>query len=209
MKNFLVALFLLAASGYSYGQLNPVANLTWFHGYEYPENFYNLQWNAPQVAPGDTLAGYNVYRNNVLWRFQADTALYCMPFFCPDPDFLLMEEFWIKVTAVYNQNHVESAATDSILDHGIAIGVKEKGRETFEILTNPIKPGETIRLRWNTPATGGKILLLNSLGIVCAECILPGGLSAFDWNAGNLRKGVYYLAADPGKPCTVKKVIVQ
>jgi hypothetical protein len=208
MKKFLFTLLLLAASVYSYGQLNPVANLTWYHGYEYPYNFYNLQWTVQEVAAEDTLRGYNVYRNNVLWRFQPDSAVYCMPVLCPDPDFLLMEEFWIKVTAVYNYNLAESAATDSILDHGIAIGMTEKTGATVEMLSNPVHSGESIRLKCNTES-GGKILLLNSLGQVSAECSLPAGHSMIEWNACYLRKGMYYLRLNGGNSHNATKIIVQ
>lgn len=209
MKNFLFTLILMVGSVYSYGQLNPVSNLTWFHGYEYPYNFYNLQWNSPEAGTEDTLVGYNVYRNNVLWRFQADSSVYCMPSFCPDPDFLVMEEFWIKVTAVYNYNQIESAATDSILDHGIAIGIPDDKGAAVAVLSNPVKPGESIWLKCSGLVSGGKILLLNSLGQIKAELTLVAGQSAIEWNAGHLPGGMYYLVLTAGQSRQVTKIIVQ
>lgn len=56
-------------------QLNPVQNLTWMHYYDYPNNFFELQWEAP-AQPHDELLGYNIYRNNELYRFQTETSVY-------------------------------------------------------------------------------------------------------------------------------------
>ncbi len=58
-----------------FAQLNPVQNLTWMHYYDYPNNFFELQWEAP-AQPHDELLGYKVYRNNELYRFQTETSVY-------------------------------------------------------------------------------------------------------------------------------------
>ncbi len=58
-----------------FAQLNPVQNLSWMHYYDYPNNFFELQWEAP-AQPHDELLGYKVYRNNELYRFQTETSVY-------------------------------------------------------------------------------------------------------------------------------------
>ena len=58
-----------------FAQLNPVQNLSWVHYYDYPNNFFELQWEAP-AQPHDELLGYKVYRNNELYRFQTETSVY-------------------------------------------------------------------------------------------------------------------------------------
>ncbi len=69
---FFLLLFLIYPA---YAQLNPVQNLNWMHYYDYPNNFFELQWEAP-AQPHDELLGYNVYRNNELYRFQTETSVY-------------------------------------------------------------------------------------------------------------------------------------
>ena len=98
-----------------FAQLNPVQNLSWMHYYDYPNNFFALQWEAP-TQPHDELLGYNVYRNNELYRFQTETSVYNLntPLFgivtnCPT-DFLYFyipgqpspNSFDMHVTAVYS-----------------------------------------------------------------------------------------------------------
>lgn len=56
-------------------QLNPIQNLSWMHYYDYPNNFFELKWEAP-AQPHDELLGYNIYRNNELYRFQTETSVY-------------------------------------------------------------------------------------------------------------------------------------
>ena len=69
---YFLLLFLISPA---YAQLNPVQNLSWMHYYDYPNNFFELQWEAP-VQPHDELLGYNIYRNNELYRFQTETSVY-------------------------------------------------------------------------------------------------------------------------------------
>ena len=108
-----------------FAQLNPVQNLSWMHYYDYPNNFYELQWEAPAL-PHDELLGYNVYRNNELYRFQTETSVYNLntPLFgivtnCPT-DFLFFNiqgqpspnDFDMHVTAVYSSGESDYLQTE-------------------------------------------------------------------------------------------------
>ncbi|MEN9323379.1 MAG: hypothetical protein RL699_1159 [Bacteroidota bacterium] len=108
-----------------FAQLNPVQNLSWMHYYDYPNNFYELQWEAP-AQPHDELLGYNVYRNNELYRFQTETSVYNLntPLFgivtnCTN-DFLYFNiqgqpspnGFDMHVTAVYNSGESDYLQTE-------------------------------------------------------------------------------------------------
>ena len=70
-KLLLFALFSGLFCFHSFGQNNPVENLTWSQSYVYMHNFFELDWDEP-ATPHDELIGYNVYRNDELYRFQTD-----------------------------------------------------------------------------------------------------------------------------------------
>jgi hypothetical protein len=108
-----------------FAQLNPVQNLSWMHYYDYPNNFFELQWEAP-AQPQDELLGYNVYRNNELYRFQTETSVYNLntPLFgivtnCNN-DFLYFNiqgqpspnGFDMHVTAVYSSGESDYLQTE-------------------------------------------------------------------------------------------------
>ena len=208
-KIFTLSMFLLV-SGLSFGQLNPVRNLTWVHGYEYPFNQYSLNWLPPDVSVTDSLKGYNVYRDEVLWRFQTGIGLSCMPpVSCNDPDFLLGNPFWIKVTAVYNGEGLESIATDSILDAGILIGVREKTKNAVHISPNPIQRGELIKVRVTEPLPGGRAILYNSLGVMVRESNLTGSMAITELNTGDLPSGFYYVQVSNDTFSAGQRVIIR
>jgi len=68
-------LFFIAFMFSAFGQNNPVENLTFSQSYEYPNNFFELNWEEP-AQPHNELLGYNIYRNDELFRFQTETTLY-------------------------------------------------------------------------------------------------------------------------------------
>ncbi len=193
----------------SYAQLNPVNNLNWHHWYEYPYNFYSLSWDVPALSVTDTLVGYNVYRDNDLWRFQESTGVFCIPDNCQDPYFLLIYGCWIKVKAVYNSNHAESLPGDSILDPGVLIGQKEISRLPAMILTNPVKRGEAIKLRVNGLPQELSITLLNTQGVKVKEVNTRGGKSAIELESAGLPAGLYFLVIQDDHSRGVQKVIIQ
>ncbi len=122
-----------------FGQLNPINNLQWTHWYFCPDNFFELGWNVPDSS-ADTLMGYNVYRNNELFRFQTGTILYHLETGgnC-DVDFVLYSggDFWIHVTALYNSSYEESIYVDSVHCDGYAIGVPEIENSKQHLYPNP------------------------------------------------------------------------
>jgi len=194
----------------AFGQLNPVQNLNWWHVYDYPENYYSLSWDAPVVSP-DTLIGYNVYRNNVLWRFQNQTGLHCIEGSCPDPGFLIGHGCWIKVTAVYNYNNIESSENDSIWDYGIALNVSGKlALESVLIAPNPLERGEMLHLLFNESLSyeNCRLILTDNVGENVYESIVSGKNLSMELSTSDLRAGVYYLTLINGKSMVTKKIII-
>lgn len=112
MKNRLpfLILLLLFYSGFMKAQYNPIQNLSWSHGYDYPHNCFSLSWTAPELS-NDSLIGYNIYRNDSLYLFTSETAFVCNPCIgMPETDFCnfiwfnIDEGFTICVKAVYEGN---------------------------------------------------------------------------------------------------------
>lgn len=135
--------FLLSVSLTGYSQLNPIRNLNWQHWYNYPNNFYKLQWSPPETSLTDTLVGYNVYRDNMLYRFYSDTI--AQHIFPQDTSFggegfvtSFGGAFYIHVTAVYGYNHTESGYDHTELCFGAAIGLSEIQTEIIRISPNPM-----------------------------------------------------------------------
>ena len=192
----------------SYGQLNPVRNLTWLHWYDYPDNFYSLSWEVPLPSSSDTLAGYNVYRDDSLWRFQTATNLFCIAYNCQDPGFLLFYPFWIKVTAVYNSNKMESELNDSVFDQGFAIGIREKANNMVSLLANPVNHGEMIKFTISKALSNGNAILFNSLGIKVRE---TGNLSqpaTVVMDSRGLPPGLYYLTIKNRDTRATQKIMI-
>ena len=137
----------------SFGQNNPVQNLTWSHWYEYPNNFFQLNWDVP-FEPHNELIGYNVYRNNELFRFQTETTLfnYYAPLYgvvsnCGGENFLLadnlgqpfLNEIEIHVTAVYNPGQIESEYLQTVFDEGLLLSSNSIAEEKVILFPNPTK----------------------------------------------------------------------
>ncbi len=208
MKKSIVVLWFLCAASLSYGQLNPVRNLTWLHWYVYPNNFYSLSWEVPLPSSTDTLAGYQVYRDDSLWRFQTATNLFCIENNCQDPGFLFFYPFWIKVTAVYNYNKVESELNDSVFDHGYAIGIQERANNMVHLLSNPVKPGEMIKFTVSETLSGGRAVLINSLGMKVCEIRIPSQPATFVMDSRGLPSGLYYLNIRGNNIRSTQKIMI-
>ncbi len=198
----------MLAASLSYGQLNPVRNLSWLHWYDYPNNFYSLSWEVPLPSSTDTLAGYRVYRDDSLWRFQTATNLFCIENNCQDPGFLLFYPFWIKVTAVYNYNMVESELNDSVFDHGYAIGVGEKAGNMVRLLANPVSHGEMITFTVSETLSGGRAVLLNSLGMKVREIIIPSQPVPVGMDSRGLPPDLYYLTIGNNRARSTQKIMI-
>lgn len=197
MKNskktfFILALFLISLSSYS--QFHPIKNLSWSQWYNYPNNFYTLKWSPPDTSFNDTLIGYNIYRNNELYRFWPDTiAQHIIPqdtSFGGDEFLYLNEgaEFFIHVTAVYNFNHIESIYNDSALCHGAALKIVDIKEELIRIYPNPFSTvvfiNSSIRIK--------SVEIYNAQGVVIKriECSPIFDLKI---ETSDLIKGTYFI----------------
>jgi type IX secretion system substrate protein len=145
MKTKLLILF-LTLSVQSFAQINPVENATWAHGYENMHNLFELKWDEP-LQPHNNLLGYNIYRNNELYRFQTETSLYHLYVDlygyvenCSE-DFLMYGEgegFDIHVTAVY-EGQVESDYLQTFHDDGLLLVTAGFANEKAVLYPNPTK----------------------------------------------------------------------
>lgn len=133
------------------GQINPVQNLTWEWAYENMHNVYQLNWEEP-AQPHDALLGYNIYRNDELYRFQTETTLYYVyadifgSYMTNDTgEFLLYfngsqsnpQEFDIHVTAVYGPDGTESGYTQTHHCFGAALSATAFTQEKAVLYPNP------------------------------------------------------------------------
>lgn len=136
---FVFAIFLMF-SFHSFAQINPIKDLTWYQYYEMPNNYFELYWGEPDM-PHDELIGYNIYREDELYRFQTENAVYNLPqgSNC-GVDFLMFNgenEFTVHVTAVYNPGPVESGYTQTVFVHGPLISVEDFDNEKTILYPNP------------------------------------------------------------------------
>lgn len=134
---FLIGLT-ISISGFS--QLNPIKNLDFDHRYVMPTNYFSLTWDIPDIGT-DTLKGYNIYRNNELYRFQEDTILNHEQYGesnC-DEDFCGFEEvpFYIYVKAVYNSSMTESNYNDSVICGGLYMSIENNHADLVRFYPNP------------------------------------------------------------------------
>jgi len=140
MKKSFTLLLFIGLTVQIFGQLNPINNLTWYQWYQIPHNFFDLNWEPPDSSL-DTLVGYNVYRNNELYRFQTESELYHTENGenCPE-DFLFYgtaDGFWIHVTAVYNSTNDESVYIDSVFTMGPVLGIEKTAFLKRKLFPNP------------------------------------------------------------------------
>jgi hypothetical protein len=139
------ALFLLI-NFHSFGQNNPIANLTWDYHYNWG-NYYDLHWEEPALPHGE-LIGYNIYRENELYRFQTENNMYYLEqgSNCPG-DFQYYTDnqgFYAHVTAVYNPGQVESTYLETIFISGPALKNNEFEKQKAIVYPNPSKGLVTI-----------------------------------------------------------------
>jgi hypothetical protein len=152
-KKYTILIFLIFSTFSSIGQNNPVENLTWQHWYEYPNNFFELNWNEPAQPHGE-LIGYNIYRNNELYRFQTENTIYNIftPLYgvvsnCNGETFLMFDNnsqpypngIEIRVNAVYNPGEIESANSETLFDAGLLLSAAGFEYKKTSLFPNPTK----------------------------------------------------------------------
>ncbi len=166
-KNLALLLLLFGLTLQIFGQLNPITNLTWYQWYQTPHNFFDLNWESPDSSL-DTLVGYNIYRDNELYRFQTESRLYHTENGenCPE-NFIFYgnaDGFWIHVTAVYNSSNDESNYIDSVFSMGPVLGI-----EKIDFLKRKLFPNPTsgkLNICYKSVKT---ILLINQTGKILKE----------------------------------------
>lgn len=186
----------------SNSQINPVLNLTWEQTYVSPNNYFILSWDEPE-SPHDELIGYNVYREDELYRFQTENSLYHLENSSNcDVDFLIYEdgrEFYAHVTAVYNPGPVESDYTETVLVEGAAINVAEFKYQKATVYPNPSNGIINIGNK-----DLDKIQVYDITGKKIKEFTAKTQIDLSD-----VSKGIYFLNLISEKGISVNKVILE
>ncbi|MFK7747040.1 MAG: T9SS type A sorting domain-containing protein, partial [Kordia sp.] len=175
-------------------------NLTWDHYYIWPNNYFNLSWDAPAL-PHSTLIGYNVYRGNELYRFQTENSLYDEPQASnAGIDFLLYEPapFQVHVTAVYSPGNAESTFTETIQINGPLLSNPEFKKIDAVLYPNPTNGILNIG---NTNLT--KILMYNISGEIIREFKPQPTI-----DLSTVPKGFYLIKLVSDKGESTEKIIV-
>lgn len=184
-------------------QLNPVSNLQWDHWYICPNNYFVLSWDAP--APSDdSLAGYNIYRETDLYRFDTVQALFNTGYNsnCGE-DFVFYEDggpFWMHVTALYNKDFLESAYIDSAYCFGFAIGINDPDVSNAVAFPNPT----TGKLNFNRELNIQQVTVLDQAGKVVNQLKQVSEL-----DLSSLPNGEYYLKIYTDKGEKTQAIIVE
>lgn len=212
----LIFIFILNVTVLStFGQQNPIQNLTFSQWYSMPNNCYTLSWSAPIPSITDTLVGYNIYRNESLYRFTTSTSQQCIPclgdtnsaycnsFFAFPPDYT----FYIHVVAVYNVSLTESTYNDSAFFGPLATGVLESITNNDLIISpNPFSLSTTIR--------SGKIFRNGTMTIYDAlgqrvKFIENISGQTFTLLRDNLSSGLYFMRmTEKNEFFTIEKLII-
>ncbi len=186
----------------SSGQINPVTNLTWMQYYEMPNNYFQMSWDEPE-SPHDELIGYNIYREDELYRFQTENSLYNLEdgSNCGE-DFLLyddLEPFEAHVTAVYNPDGVESGYTETVVVLGAALNVWNYKQQKAIIFPNPTNGILNIGNR-----DLNSIYIYNMAGQKIKEFIPKPQIDLSD-----IPKGIYFLKLISNQGILVDKIIFE
>ena len=187
-----------------FGQLNPINNLDWQHWYVCPNNFFRLTWEPPNTSQ-DTLIGYNVYRENELYRFQTETILNHEEYGggnCPE-NFVWYnggQDFWIHVTAVYNSTLLESDYIDSVYCFGFAIGIEEEKQSNLNLFPNPTTGKIKVDIQKNIK----RILIINQTGKIIKE-----NKEKTEIDFSNFPKGIYFVKVITEQGEFVEKIILE
>ena len=207
-----LTLFILSTLN-SFGQTNAVENLTWSHWYEYPNNFFELIWDEPAQPHGE-LIGYNVYRNNQLYRFQTQNTIYNLynPLYgfvsnCDGDTFLAYDNNFqsyengidLRVNAVYNPGQIESPDSETIFDGGLLLFTKGFQQKKLMLFPNPTNGIVNIR---NNDFE--KIIIYNISGEYIKEY---GSNTQIDLS--EMTKGIYIIKLISQKEVFIDKIIVK
>ena len=203
--NYILIVFLATFFGNIFAQINPVQNLQGVHGYQNMINYFNYYWDEP-AQPHDVIIGYNVYRENELYRFQTDKSIYCdlvvYTLTCNgSEDFLYYNNglgFTAHVTAVYEGN-IESDYLETIAVTGLLLKNNE-----FEISNSNLYPNPTTGILNITNIDFDKINIYDIAGKLVTHFE-----STTKIDLSNLSKGLYFVKTISKNGTTINKVILE
>ena len=198
MKKLIIILIWNLPVLLSYGQANPIKNLMFSQSYVTPYNCYDLSWSPPDSSLTDTLVGYNIYRNNTLYRFTTDLYQRCdlcigdtATTYCSNFYNLKYGHFKMHVNAVYNMSHIESTYNDTAEFMGLATRVNEiKNNFSFSISPNPFSTFTTLISGFSFK--DATLTIYNSFGTPVRQVKNISG-QTITLQRENLSSGLYFL----------------
>jgi hypothetical protein len=168
-----------------------------------PNNFFRLTWEPPSASQ-DTLIGYNVYREDELYRFQTETILNHEESGggnCPE-DFVMYnggQAFWIHVTAIYNSTQLESDYIDSVYCYGFAIRIEERRQSNLILHPNPTTGKIKVDIKEIK-----RILIIDQTGKIIKE---NKGKKEIDLS--DYPKGMYFIKVMTYQGWFIEKIILK
>ena len=205
-KNTLTLLIFMTIAFQLFGQNNPVENLTWDHSYDSPYNNFDLQWDEP-LQPHNNLIGYNIYRDNELYRFQTEKTLYNfhnelygLASNCPETflEYGNGAGFNIHVTAVYDPDQVESGYSQTFYDYGFLLTTTNFIQKKGILFPNPTNDVLNIGNE-----NLEKIVIYDISGKEVKE-FAP----ALQINVSNLSKGLYIIKLFSEQGIIIDKILI-
>ena len=216
-KKITLTMLLLVSSIGLFAQLNPIQNLYYHMSYQLGNTFcpsyncFTLTWEEP-IASNDSVIGYNIYKNQELYRFTSASEASCSgssP--CSYPDFFDGYPFWVKIKAVYNYNNIESIANDSIPVTGVAINIDELDKTEFAVIKNPIKIGDNISLLFPYVASDiCNLQVTSQSGQIIKQFVLKNvSNSIVNISSAQLTSGLYIIKVKLDKKTISIKLIIE
>lgn len=189
--------------GVAIAQINPVQNLNWEHFYQYPNNYFNLSWDEPQ-APHNDLIGYNIYREDELYRFQTEPGLYNLPDGANcDLDFINYgipgEGFYVYVMAVYEPDQTESEPAQVFVENDLYISTEEYYNNQVLFYPNPTENILNIKHQ-----NLDKITIFDVAGKIIKEFVPQSQISLSD-----IDKGLYIIQFTSKTSVFTSKILIK
>jgi hypothetical protein len=217
MKKIIIFCLIILTGLTVKAQLNPVNNLYWSTDFSQSDQSMcdTLSWNKPAQSLTDTLIGYNIYQNNILYEFTTDTLHTChgclydfSSSFCFFIGYSGHQDFYIHVTAVYNLSHTESDYNDSIYwnFNMWPIGIKEM-INTNSTISSIIQSNSSIMIKFTQSVNNGTLILSNYLGQKIYEMNFKKEENEINFNSPD--SGLYFLSLMTNKDKIVRKIIIK